>query len=166
MHMIFVGLLKFLRMTSRGLAAGTRLIGEFFAIYPDYALCRTLTDNIAEDQMQYSDAIQALSLKAQAAAANTEEIARRLATVSVSVKGNPVRIESLSLRDLIRLDDSELKSTLEFYFKNPYAHRRCKRSRWLPAFIRSFPLRVLIGYAKERGLALDYNAFFALLKLL
>ena len=116
--------------------------------------------------MQYSDAIRALSLKAQAAAANTEEIARRLATVSVSVKGRPVRIETLGLRDLICLDDPGFKSTLEFYFKNPYAHRRCKRSRWLPAFVRSFPLRILIGHAKERGLDLDYNAFLALLKLL
>lgn len=153
-------------MTSQRLATGTSLIREFFAIYPDYALCRTLTDNIAEGQMQYSDAVQALSLKAHAAAANNEEITRRLATVSVSVKGNPIRIESLGLRDLICLDDSALKSTLEFYFKNPYAHRRCKRSRLLPALVRSFPLRVLIGHAKERDLDLDYNAFFALLKLL
>ena len=153
-------------MSPAGSVPGNQLVREFFSIYPDYGLCRTLADNIAEEQTTHPDAIRFLSLKAQAAAENAEQIDQKLAAVSVSTKGGPVPLRTLGLADLMGLEAAPLKSVLEFYLKHPYAHGRCSRSRWRPALLRSFSLRVLVGHAKGRDIDLDYPAFFELLKLL
>lgn len=142
------------------------LVREFFRVYPDFSLCRTLAENISENQTTHAEALRQLALKAQAARDNQREIEERLDRRSVQVEGETVRIKDLNLRAMTRLSNQNLRVVLEFYFKNPYAHGRCKKGRWIPGVLRSFPLRFLIGQARSRGMALDYPDLFELLRLL
>ena len=145
---------------------GETLIREFFGIVPDYSLCRTLTDNIKENQTTYPEALRQLALKAEASRENSEQIVGRLNHRSVLMGEEKVRIKDLRLRQMAGLGDDALREVLVFYFKHPYAHSRCKKWKVLPSWIRSFALRYLIAQARARGLKMEYSDIFELLRLL
>jgi hypothetical protein len=141
-------------------------VREFFRIYPDYRLCRTLAENIREEQVTYAEALRQISLKLEATRQNREQIEEHLDRRCLISQGRTLRIKDLGLRHMPGLSDDALVEVLDFYSKHPYAHGRCKRSRWLPAWIRSFPLRFIIAQARSRGLKMDYAELFDLLRLL
>jgi len=141
------------------------VLHEFFRIFPDYGLCRTLAENIEEGQTTYPEALRFLALKAQASRRNHLQIERQLDRRLVVSKGEAMRIRDLGLRQMSRLSDDALRQVLDFYAKHPYAHGRCRKSRWVPAWIRSFPLRFLIAQARSRGLKMEYPELFELLGL-
>ena len=141
------------------------LLPEFFRIFPDYGLCRTLVENIQEAQTTYPEALRVLALKAEATRQNHLQIQRQLDRRFVVIEGKTIRIRDLGLRQMARLGDEALREVLDFYAKHPYAHGRCKKSWWMPAWIRSFPLRFLIAQARARGLEMEYPDLFELLGL-
>ena len=112
------------------------------------------------------NALALLGKKAIAAQENLEAISEQLNARTVVVSGQPRRIVEFSLVEAMRLDDSVLADVLRFYFKHPYAHGRTFRSRLLPRWLRAFFLNVLVGHACRRGVPLDYDSYFQLLKLL
>ncbi len=142
------------------------MIREFFGIFPDYLLCRTLAENIQENQTTYPEALRQLALKVEASRENREQIAGRLNRRTVRMGGEKVRIRDLRLRQMAGLSDDALREVLAFYFKHPYAHGRCKKWAWLPSWFRSFALRYLIAQARARGLKMEYSDLFELLRLL
>lgn len=144
-----------------------KLIREFFGYYPDYALCRTLALNIESNVTTYHKAVEILTKKAWARHQNRESIVEKLDLYAVSVAGQSTRIKDLSLRQIMDLEDPRaLEEILGFYFKHPYAHRRTRKSRLLPRWIRTFFLSSLVGHAKGRGVYFDYSEYFELLRLL
>ena len=141
-------------------------IRRFFQIYPDYWLCRTLAENILEGTTTEAEALQILGTKAKASDENRGDIEEKLDRKTIPVRGQNVRVRSLSLRDILDLDDVGLQQVVQFYFKHPYAHQRTYRTRWLPNLLRTFFLRVLLGNARDRNLELNYRACFQILRLL
>jgi len=97
---------------------------------------------------------------------NQSEIEQKLDLQSIVIQGRPVPLKDLSLRRILQLDDSQLASVLKFYIKHPFAHGRTLRSRWVPGWIRSIFLRVLLGHAKNRNLDLNYPIYFEMLRVL
>lgn len=152
-------------MASReeSIRAATR---EFFSYYPDYALCLTLAENVAEGVKAHSQAIGHLAVKAAAAIENRESIEAKLNRRSVTIAGRPVLIKDLSLHQILQQDDNVLREIAEFYFKHPFAHGRTKKSSLLPRWVRSLALRAIVGHAKGRGIQLDYSSYFHMLTLL
>jgi hypothetical protein len=144
----------------------SELTREFFAIFPDYAFCRTLAANVLEGVTTRRQAIGHLSSKAWAQQRNRQEIQEKLDARTLLVGERRVRIKDLSLRSILDLPDPLLDEVIRFYLKHPYAHGRTLRSRWLPGWIRGFFLRVLIGNARARNLRLDFGECFELLTLL
>ena len=142
------------------------LTRNFFQSYPDYHFCRTLAWNIINNVTTYESATGMLAKKARAAELNREQIDEKLDHFSVTIHGKLGRIRDLSLREIIQQEDSALKEIADFYFKHPYAHGRTKKSRLLPRYIRTLFLSVLVGHAKHRGLDLDYDACFDMIRLL
>ena len=142
------------------------LIQEFFKLYPDYALCRTLAANVQERVTSHSQALEHLARKARASEQNREQIEEKLNARTVQIQGRAVLIRDLSLRRIVDLDDQELAQIVRFYFKHPFAHGRTRRSRFLPNWIRTFFLRSLLGNAKMRELDLEYSEYFDVLTLL
>lgn len=142
------------------------LTGQFFRDYPDYAFCQTLAENVHTQIVSYPNALALLGKKALAAEENREAIEEQLNARTIIVGGWPRRIVDLSLREAMRLDDEALEDLLRFYFKHPYAHGRTGRTRLLPRCVRAFFLNVLVGHACRRGLPLDYDSYFQMLKLL
>lgn len=142
------------------------LTREFFRYYPDYAFCRALAVNIQNGITTYRNALEVLAVKARAAEQNREEIGQKLNNRSVLVEGERVRIKDLSLRQIMDQPAEVLEEIAEFYFKHPYAHSRTPRSRLVPRLLRTVFLSVLVGHAKRRGLDLDYDAYFEMLRLL
>ncbi len=142
------------------------LTRQFFKDYPDYAFCQTLAENVHDRVVSYPNALALLGKKALAAEDNMEAIEEQLNARTIIVDGCPHRIAGLSLRAAMRLDDEPLEDVLRFYFKHPYAHRRTWRTKLLPRWMRAFFLNVLIGHACRRGLSLDYESYFQMLKLL
>jgi len=142
------------------------LTRQFFKDYPDYAFCQTLAENVQARVVSYPNALALLGKKALAAQENLETIEEQLNARTVVVEGHPRRIVEFSLREAMRLDDKALEDLLRFYFKHPYAHGRTFRTRLLPRWIRAFFLNVLVGHACRRGLPLDYESYFQMLKLL
>ena len=153
-------------MSSRRPGEARDLIHEFFRIFPDYGLCRTLAENIRENQTTYPEALRQLALKVEATRQNRLQIEEQLNRRSIAIEGKTIRIRNLGLHQLSRLSDNALREVLDFYSKHPYAHGRCKKSWWMPSWIRSFPLRFLIAQARARGLKMEYSDLFKLLSLL
>lgn len=142
------------------------MVHEFFRLYPDYALCRTLAANVEEHVTSYAEAREHLARKARAWEMNRVEIEEKLNARTVQVEGCAVLIRDLSLRRIIDQDDDTLARIVRFYFKHPYAHGRTWRSRFLPNWVRTFFLRSLLGNAKMRKLDLEYGEYFDVLTLL
>ena len=153
-------------MSSRSPEEGRDLIHEFFQVFPDYGLCRTLAENIRENQTTYPEALRQLALKVEATRQNRLQIEEQLDRRSIAIEGKKIRIRNLGLRQISRLSDDALREVLDFYSKHPYAHGRCKKWWWMPSWIRSFPLRFLIAQARARGLKMEYSDLFKLLGLL
>jgi len=150
---------------SQGKAVGA-LTKEFFRDYPDYAFCLNLAQNVQAGIITYPDALSLLGRRAVAAEDNSQAITDQLNNRTVEVGGGPMRIARISLARAIRLDERALKQVLEFYFKHPYAHGRTRRTRLLPRWLRAFFLNVLVGHACRRGIPLDYESYFQMLRLL
>lgn len=142
------------------------LTQEFFAYYPDYLLCRTLAINVVNNNTTYSVAINMMATKARAAEQNRTLIQEKLELTSISVGRRPVRLKDLSLHEILKLQDEVLKKIVVFYLKNPYAHGRTKRNRWLPRWIRSYFLASLLGHARNRGIQVNGEVDFEILKVL
>ena len=142
------------------------LTHDFFQAYPDYIFCRTLGTNIINRVTTYESATTILAKRARAAEQNRQQIDEKLDHYSVDIRGQPSRVKDLSLREIIRQEDPELREIANFYLNHPYAHRRTKKSRLLPRWIRTFFLSALLGHAKDRKLDLDYDAYFDMLRLL
>ena len=143
-----------------------RLTHDFFQSYPDYTFCRTLAVNIIDNVTIYESATAILAKRARAAKQNRQQIDEKLDHYTVNIHGQPGRVKELSLREIIRQEDSVLREIANFYFKHPYAHSRTKKSHLLPRWIRTFFLSALLGHAKNRKLDLDYDAYFDMLRLL
>ncbi len=139
---------------------------EFFQAYPDYIFCRTLATNVIDYVTTYESATAILAKRARAAEQNRQQIDEKLDHYSINIRGQPGRVKDLSLRKIILQEDAVLQEITNFYFKHPYAHRRTKKSRLLPRWIRTFFLSALLGNAKKRELDLDYEAYFDMLRLL
>ena len=114
----------------------------------------------------YESATSILAKRARAAEQNRQQINEKLNHYKVEIHGQPDRVKDLSLGEIIRQEDPVLQEIINFYFKHPYAHRRTKKSRLLPRWIRTFFLSALLGHAKKRELDLDYDAYFDMLRLL
>ncbi len=142
------------------------LTHDFFQAYPDYVFCRTLAANIIDHVTTYESATSILAKRARAAEQNRQQINEKLNHYKVEIHGQPDRVKDLSLGEIIRQEDPVLQEITNFYFKHPYAHRRTKKSRLLPRWIRTFFLSALLGHAKKRELDLDYDAYFDMLRLL
>jgi hypothetical protein len=142
------------------------LTREFFRYYPDYLFCRALAANVQCRVTSHSQALTMLLRKAAAAKQNEKEISRSLDQRTVRIANRYVRIRELSLRQLMEQEDSVVKEVLEFYFKHPYAHRRTLRTRFLPRALRTISLSALVGHAKKRNIALEYDLYFDMLRLL
>ncbi len=142
------------------------LTHDFFQSYPDISFCRTLAVNIIDHVTTYESAVAILAKRARAAEQNRDQIDEKLNHYSISIHGQLVRIKDLSLREIIKQEDTVLKEIADFYFKHPYAHNRTRKSRLLPRWIRTFFLSALLGHAKDRELDLDYDAYFDMLRLL
>lgn len=142
------------------------LTREFFAIFPDYSLCRTLAANTLDGLTSRRQAIGHLSSKAWTQEKNQAQIDEKLDGRTVQARTGRIRIRDLSLRQILDLPDEGLEEVVRFYLKHPYAHGRTLRTRWLPNWIRGFFLRALVGNAKSRGLELSYGECFDLLTLL
>jgi len=142
------------------------LTHDFFQAYPDYIFCRTLGTNIIDRVTTYEGATAILAKRARAAEQNRQQIDEKLDHFSVEIRGQPSRVKDLSLREIMRQEDPELREIANFYLKHPYAHRRTKKGRLLPRWIRTFFLSALLGHAKDRKLDLDYDAYFDMLRLL
>jgi hypothetical protein len=142
------------------------LTHDFFQAYPDYVFCRTLAANIIDHVTTYESATAILAKRARAAEQNRQQINEKLNHYKVEIHGQPDRVKDLSLGEIIRQEDPVLQEITNFYFKHPYAHRRTKKSRLLPRWIRTFFLSALLGHAKKRELDLDYDAYFDMLRLL
>ncbi len=143
-----------------------QLTHEFFLYYPDYQFCRTLALNIENNVTTYENAVVILAKKSRASRENRAEIEDKLDRRTVLINEQRVPIKSLTLKEIMSQEDAVLKEVLEIYFKNPYAHGRTKRTRFLPRWIRTIFLSTLVGHAKSRGLDLDYDAYFDMLTLL
>jgi len=126
------------------------LTHDFFQAYPDYTFCRTLAANIIDRVTTYESATTILAKRARAAEQNRQQIDEKLDHYKVSIHGQLARIKDLSLREIIKQEDTV----------------RTKKSRLLPRWIRTFFLSALLGHAKERELDLDYDANFDMLRLL
>ncbi len=142
------------------------LTHDFFQAYPDYVFCRTLAANIIDHVTTYESATAILAKRARAAEQNRQQINEKLNHYKVEIHGQPDRVKDLSLGEIIRQEDPVLQEIINFYFKHPYAHRRTKKSRLLPRWIRTYFLSALLGHAKKRELDLDYDAYFDMLRLL
>lgn len=142
------------------------LIRELFNVCPDYSFCRTLADNVQAGVTTRAAALGYAAQRAHAGETLRREIEERLDRRSIRSGVKAVPLKELSLREILDQDDGVLKEIVRFYFKHPFAHGRTRRSRWLPAWIRTFFLRVLLGNAKRRGLDLDYHECFEMLTLL
>ncbi|MEE8348302.1 MAG: hypothetical protein V3R94_01945 [Acidobacteriota bacterium] len=142
------------------------LTHQFFKVYPDYLFCRALAFNITTLVMTHEDALEILTKKAGAAQQNRQPITDKLDQRIIMIEGGPVRIKDLSLRESMSQKDEVLIEIANFYLKHPYAHGRTKKIRYLPRYLRTFFLSVLVGHAKSRGLDLDYGAYFDMLRLL
>ena len=153
-------------MGSHSPEEGRALVREFFRIFPDYGLCRTLAENIRERHTTYPEALRQLALKVETTRESQVQIEEQLDRRSIVSQGKTMRIKDLALRQISELDDNALGEVLDFYSKHPYAHGRCKKSWWMPSWIRSFPLRFLIAQARARGLKMEYSELFELLGLL
>ena len=153
-------------MSSRNPEEARALVREFFRVFPDYRLCRTLAENIREKHTTYPEALHQLALKVEATRENWLQIEEQLDRRFVASEGKTIRIKDLGLRQIQELSDSALREVLDFYSKHPYAHGRCKKSWWIPSWVRSFPLRFLIAQARARGLKMEYSDLFELLGLL
>ena len=143
-----------------------QLTHEFFLYYPDYQFCRTLALNIEDNVTTYENAVVILAKKSWASVDNRTEIEEKLDRRTVLINEQRVLINSLTLKEIMTQEDAVLKEILELYFKNPYAHGRTRRTSFLPRWIRTIFLSTLVGHAKNRGLDLDYDAFFDMLTLL
>ncbi len=153
-------------MSSRNPEEARALVREFFRVFPDYRLCRTLAENIREKHTTYPEALHQLALKVEATRENWLQIEEQLDRRFVASEGKTIRIKDLGLRQIQELSDNALREVLDFYSKHPYAHGRCKKSWWIPSWVRSFPLRFLIAQARARGLKMEYADLFELLGLL
>lgn len=116
--------------------------------------------------MSHASALKHMANRAHIAKQNVVEIESRLNGRQIEVDGKNTPLESLSLRDILRQDDQTFSEIVRFYFKHPYAHNRTYRGRWIPRWVRTFFLRVLVGNSQQRGLDLDYPAYNDMLKLL
>ena len=142
------------------------LTQEFFSYYPDYLLCRTLAINVVNKNTTYAKAIDMMAKKARAAVQNQALIEEKLDLKTVSIAGRTVRLKDLSLNQILKLKDEVLKEILLFYLKSPYAHGRTKRSRWLPRWVRTSFLSALLALARSRGIQLDGEVDFEILRVL
>jgi response regulator of citrate/malate metabolism len=142
-----------------------QLTHEFFQYYPDYLFCRTLAFNIKNSVTTYEDGLTMLAKKARASQENRQQIDEKLDRRSVTIDGQRVPIKDLTLRQIMSQEDAVLKEILEVYCKNPYAHGRTSKRRFLPRWVRTIFLSTLLGHAKGRGLDLDYDAYFDMLTL-
>ena len=159
---------KMRNVTGESVAAKSvrELTRQFFKEYPDYAFCQTLAENVHSRVVTYPNALALLGKKTLAAQENKEAIEEQLKARTIVVDGSPRRIGDFSLWEAMRLDDKPLEDVLRFYFKHPYAHGRTWRTRLLPRWARAFFLNVLVGHACRRGLPLEYESYFQMLKLL
>ncbi len=157
-------------LESASMASGTPTVRErtreYYRLFPDYPLCRTVAENVRDQVLTHPQALHQLARKAEAERENREAIREKLAHRSVIDRGRRLRLAELSLRRVLRLEDEAFQEAVEFYFQNPYAHRRTWRGRWAPRWVRSLFLRVLFGHARGRGLQLDYDEYFEILRLL
>lgn len=143
-----------------------QLTHEFFLYYPDYQFCRTLALNIQNNVTTHEDAMEILAKKNRATVENRVEIEAQLNRRTILINKRRVLVKSLSLREIMNQEDAVLEEILKIYFKHPYAHRRTKKFRFLPRWIRTMFLSTLVGHANSRGLDLDYDAYFDMLTLL
>ena len=143
-----------------------QLTHEFFLYYPDYQFCRTLALNIQNNVTTHEDAMEILAKKNRATVENRVEIEAQLNRRTILINKRRVLVRSLSLREIMNQEDAVLEEILKIYFKHPYAHRRTKKFRFLPRWIRTMFLSTLVGHANSRGLDLDYDAYFDMLTLL
>ncbi len=142
------------------------LTREFFRICSDYSFCRTLADNVRAGVTTHAAALGHAAQRAAAGETMRSEIEERLNRRSIQSKGRVVALKDLSLRQILDQDDDVLADIVRFYFKHPFAHRRTRESRWLPAWYRTLFLRSLLGNAMRRELDLEYGEFFEMLTLL
>ncbi len=143
------------------------LTRAFFQSYPDYFLCRTMAENVAEGVKSRTEALSDLAQKARASAQNSQQIEEMLNRKTITLgHGETVLLQQLKLREILDLDDQSLTEVVRFYCKHPYAHGRTRKSRLLPRWLRTFFLSALLGHAKNRSLDLDYGSCFELITLL
>ncbi len=143
------------------------LTREFFHFYPDYFLCRTMAENVAQGVKSRAEALADLSQKARASEQNAGEIEQMLNRRTIQrATGETLLLRHMKLRDVLDLDDEALAEVVRFYCKHPFAHGRTRKSRLLPRWYRTLFLSVLLGHAKRRELELDYGAGFELITLL
>ncbi len=144
-----------------------KLIKEFFAICPDYSLCRTLVGNLNERTITYEHAIKLLRDKAADARLLGKAIKEQIDKKKILVQGKWLLVKDLSLSEIEGLDDSALEEVLNFYFKYPYAHERVPPASLLkPRVWRIRFLRALVEIAQRRNLDLDYYEWNELLSLI
>lgn len=143
-----------------------QLIREFFKIYPDYPLCKTLAQNLMDGVCSYDHAEQLIYGRASGAAQNREAIEEKLSSRKIEIGGEWHLLKEVSLDVLCRLPDESFRQAAEFYLKNPYAHGRVARPVWYrPVITRNRFLRLLWVEARHRGmeeLAADLHALFFL----
>lgn len=143
------------------------LIKEFFKICPDYSLCRTLADNIAEGNVTYDRAIRLLHERAADLRILRGPIKEQIDRKKISAQGKWRLLKDMSFEDIRQLDDRALQEVLGFYFKHPYAHERvAPPSALKPRAWRIRFLRRLLEHARKRELDLDYYEWDQLLLLI
>ena len=142
------------------------MIAEFFAIFPDYELCRASASNVISGTTTHEKIRELLWKKTEGAALNREAISERLNSKKIRVGEEWRLLKEMSTRDIIRLPDDALREVLQFYFKHPYAHGRVRRGALLPRFFRTLFFRQLIGQAMLRKLDVDIDGMFDLMGML
>jgi hypothetical protein len=143
-----------------------QLIREFFGIFPDYPLCRTLAENVLAGIVTYEHAMKVIQEKASGSSLFKQAIDEKLDNKKVGVAGQWRRLKDLSLEEILQLDDKSFIEAANFYFKYPFAHGRVPPPSPLkPRFWRIRFLRQIIEHAKHRKLLMDYDEWEDFLSL-
>ncbi|MBI3939896.1 MAG: hypothetical protein HY315_03605 [Acidobacteria bacterium] len=139
---------------------------EFFAIYPDYELCRTSAHNVMTGVTTRQKMRELMWKRAEGSKLNHDAIQERLDSKKIVVGDRIQTLKEMSLQQIIDLPDAAFSEVFRFYLKHPVAHSRLGRSRLLPRMVRTLFLRELAGQAMIRRLDLDIAAMFEMMELL
>lgn len=143
------------------------LLREFFKIYPDYSLCRTLALNVADGVVTHTHSIELLQNKAGQVAALRDSIRQVLDKKKVFVDETWRLLKDLTLDQICRLDDRWFAEAMRFYFKYPHAHGRLEKRRLFRSRAARLKfLRLLLEEGRRRSLPIDYATWEDMLSLL